>query len=230
MAKVTLIALAMLASPFSAEAALVATETSGAAAGSVQESFDSLTLGSMTQTTSSGITLSFVPDAGLVSGSLANKYAMPYLSGSMGAGFGAGGTAQPNGADTSTYLSTGSAGAFAGAQIRFALPTEASSFGLLWGSVDGYNSLAFYDRGTLVGTLTGNDVLAQASGDQGVGGTAYVSILSDHRFDTVVATSGLYAFEIDDVSFTAAAVAEPMSFALLGTSLIGVALLNRRRA
>jgi ABC-type sugar transport system permease subunit len=99
-------------------AAIVSASVGGAAAGSTRETFNSLAPGAVSpQALPSGVTLSFVADAAVVSGAAAGRYAAPFLSGGNGAGFGAGGGTQPNGADTTTYLSTGSTGAFPGAVI-----------------------------------------------------------------------------------------------------------------
>ena len=87
-------------------------------------------------------------------------------------------------------------------------------FGLLWGSIDLYNTLSFYNGNTLVGALTGGQVLAGANGDQGVNGTLYVNINSTLSFDRVVATSSEYAFELDNIAYSAdpAPVPEPSTY------------------
>ena len=87
--------------------------------------------------------------------------------------------------------------------VTLQFPTLETYLGILWGSVDGYNSLSFYDGATLIGTVTGSDVMASPRGDQGANGTAYVNITATggSAFDRVVATSGGNAFEFDDVAF-----------------------------
>ena len=101
-------------------------------------------------------------------GSQSDVYAAPYLSNGNGTLFGD----PTNGPDTTTYLTTGIG------SVTLALPGQEKYIGLLWGSVDSYNSLSLYNGAILVGTVTGTDVTSSASGDQGENGTFYVNISS----------------------------------------------------
>jgi hypothetical protein len=205
----------------------------GASSGAIQENFDSLVPGDDAPTTLAfGLTIYSAGDAGPVSGSVPNVYAAPDLSGGNGLGFGPSGSAQANGVDGTTYITAGQAGS-----VTLQFPTLETYLGILWGSVDGYNSLSFYNGATLIGTVTGGDVLTSPNGDQGVNGTAYVNISATggSAFDRVVATSGLNAFEFDDVSFNvpistfaADPAPEPMGLALFGIGLLGLAFVRRR--
>jgi PEP-CTERM motif len=219
-------------------ALLVSSSLGGTPLGVATENFDTLVPGNTATTLlTSGITVSFLPDAQPISGRSSGFYAAPFLSGGNGLGFGSGGGNQANGVDLTTYITSGSAGADSGAAATLQMPGLETYFGILWGSVDSYNTLNFYNDVTLVGTVTGSDVTASANGDQGVNGTLYVNInaTAGTAFDRVVATSSQYAFEFDNVAFNpvlaakpSSAVPEPFSLGLLGTGLLGLVLVRRR--
>jgi len=175
-------------------------------------SFDTLPLGSVGGNVDS-VSVTFTGDAQAVRGSISGQYAEPYLSNANGTYFGN----LNDGLDTTTYLSSG-----IGA-VTLALPSPQKDIGLLWGSVDAYNTLNLYNGTTLVGSVTGADVIPTASGDQGINGTLYVNIHSTLAFDTVLALSSQYAFELDNFAFDAPApVPEPPSAVLLGIGVIGL--------
>jgi hypothetical protein len=216
-----------------AQAALsVSGSVGGAPTGVTLDNLDWLTLGTAGGLSpQSGVTITFTPNAQAVQGSASGQYAAPFLSGGNGTGFGNPiGTNQPNGVDATTYITSGSTGATAGAAVEILLPGLQKYFGLLWGSVDNYNTLSFYDGATLVGQITGSDVVASPNGDQGVNGTLYVNITSTVGFDRVVATSSQFAFEFDNIAFNPTVpVPEPASLTLLGMGLLGLGFAARRR-
>lgn len=196
----------------------------GAPTGTTLINFDSFALGNSSQ--SEGIlSVSFSGPAKVVNGSVTNQYAAPFLSGGNGAGFGPGGTNQPDGQDTTNYLTSGIG------SITFSFTSAQKYIGFLWGSVDTFNSLEFWHAGSLVGSFTGTDVTASANGNQGASGTYYVNINDlSGSFDTVIAKSTTNAFEIDNVSYDARQHVPDngATLALLGVALAGLALLRRK--
>jgi len=189
--------------------------------------FDSLTSGGGTQV-DNNVKVSFQPAAQVVSGSQSGLYAAPYLSNNNGNNFGF----APNftGADPTKYLTTGTVGS--SVTLKF-LGGNQQYLGLLWGSVDLYNTLQFFSGNTLVGTITGSAINATATGDQGLNGTFYVNINSTLPFDSVVATSGQFAFEFDNVAYSANQIPEPASlivWSVLGLSVAGAGWWRRRKA
>ncbi|PTR10492.1 putative secreted protein with PEP-CTERM sorting signal [Nitrosospira sp. Nsp5] len=210
-------------------AALLSASVGGVPVGAgVYENFDNLAgTGGLS---AEGITVTFsgteagtatLPDA-------PGQYASPFISGSNGAPFG---NLQANGPDQTQYLTTGIG------QVSLELNGYHQYFGLLWGSVDDYNTLSFYDGNTLLFNFTGLNVDGMANGNQGAAGTFYVNINSDTPFNRVIASSTGYAFEFDNVALAVnpvefpetGAVPEPGTLALLGLGLLGGIVTRHRR-
>jgi len=182
--------------------------------GASQFNFDTLAIGGAggnvnSLNSGSTVKVSFVTDGQAAAGAVSGKYAMPYLSGNNGVGFGPGGTAQvpKDGQDGSIYLTSGISSGSMHGEAKLVFNSPQNYLGLLWGSVDDYNTLSFYLGGAKVGDVTGLQVKSNANGDQGINGTVYANIFTDSMFDTVVATSSNYAFEFDNIAV--AAVPEP---------------------
>ncbi len=206
-------------SPAARAGIIISASVGGAPTGVNYANFDNLPLNN-TGGVSNGVTVSFGGDAQAVQGSSSGVFAAPYLSSGNGTLFG-----DPNnGPDTTTYLTTGIG------SVTLNLPGEEMYIGLLWGSVDAYNTLSLYDGANLVGTITGTDVTSNANGDQGEFGTYYVNINSTtDSFDRVVATSSSYAFEFDNVAFNPTAVPEPSSFILMFVGAMGLVTYKQLR-
>jgi hypothetical protein len=200
----------------------VSSVNGGAATGSNKLNFDDLTLGNTTQWADANVQVSFSGAGNVVQGASSGVYAAPFVSGSNGIGFLA--PDQPTGVDTTHYLSTG----IGSATLQFS--SNQDYFGLLWGSVDNYNTLSFYDDNTLVGSFTGTQIWASANGDQGQQGTFYVNFNSlDGSFNKVVASSTQNAFELDNVAYNSKSVPDSgATLALMGVAFTGLISLRRK--
>jgi hypothetical protein len=98
-------------------------------------------------------------------------------------------------------------------------------FGLLWGSVDSYNTVAFYKGTTNLGSFTGSDIIANPTGDQGGQGTYFVGFNVPTQYDSVTLSSTSYAFEFDNVAF---AVPEPGTVLIFAAGLLGLGFMRVR--
>jgi hypothetical protein len=224
-----------------AQATLIATGSiGGAPAGVNYINFNDLPAGSAGGTstnlpnslTPGSVTVSFQSDAAAVTGSLFNIYAAPFFSGGDDLFFDSPPTTF--GADPTQYLTSGSIFSFPGAGARITFSGLQQYVGLVWGSVDFYNTLQFFNGSTLVGTLTGSDVLAFPTGDQGANGTVYVNVNSTLPFDSILATSRQYAFEFDNLAYNTTQVVtspvpEPPTLLLLGSAIMALGVFWRRR-
>lgn len=180
--------------------------------------------------TVNGISFSFTPDAQAVTGSVVNQYAAPWLSPTEETALGVP-VVNPSGApDPSQYLTSGAeVGSHPGAAVNMSFGTAASDFqqslGLIWGSVDLYNTISLYSGSTLVGQITGGDITSTANGSQGANGTYGVDIFSMTAFNSVVFTSSQYAFEFTGLTYRPGShnpppdLPEPGSLALFGAGL-----------
>jgi hypothetical protein len=165
--------------------------------------------------------VSFTGVAGYESGSAPNDYADPLIGSATAAAFGQ--TPGIAGNLTSEYAAVQNGGT---ATMTFSAPED--YLGILWGSVDGYNTLSFYDGSTLIGSLTGDNVLAGANGTQ----SEYVNIKSSSAFTKVVASSSWNSFEFADLAYKAApgAPTPPITASLAFAGILLLQALRRKTA
>ncbi|MEO0370917.1 MAG: VPLPA-CTERM sorting domain-containing protein [Pseudomonadota bacterium] len=156
-------------------------------------------------------------DAAIVSGDIGSVQRSPYdFSGSAGV----------TGYQGLKYFAVGPSHSASPATLTIS-GRKADTLNLLWGSIDGYNSIEFFAGGSSLGVISNGDITPSSTEGAGVG-ASYVSIFSDMAFDSVVFTSTSNAFEFGNVGV--ATVPLPAGVVLLGTALGGLGVARRRKA
>jgi hypothetical protein len=218
-----------------ASAQVTATVGGSAQASANYVSFDGVTGNSTTPYTSGALTVDFGTDAQTVLTPNTYGSAQPYLSGNNNLNFGS----IYNGPDTTTYLTAGIEGPNS-SPITFNFSTGQNYFGLLWGSVDANNTLTFWSgpngTGSVLETITGTDLntLNNEIAQTGYGdtsdtwGTAYVNVDTSTPFESVVASTTTFTFEIDNVAYGSTVPDGGMTIALLGGAFAGLQALRRK--
>ena len=111
-----------------------------------------------------------------------------------------------------------------------------NKFCLYWGSIDSYNSIAFYSGSSATPFLTlfGNNLNAVPAlgfnGDQsGALTNAYVTF-TGLNFDKIVLASSSNSFEFDNISYgNVGPVPEPSTWAMMILGFAGLGFVYRRR-
>lgn len=100
-----------------------------------------------------------------------------------------------------------------------------NSISLLWGSIDSYNKIEFLNGGALVTTITGSDVIANPTGNQGPNGTKQFGIAG--TFDTIAISSTANSFELDNITVSQVPDAGS-TLALMGGAFAMIGLYSRK--
>lgn len=142
--------------------------------------------------------------------------------------------AQPSGSAL-PYGSVGSSQALPYGTAELTLAYATGYFGLLWGSVDSYNKISFYDAAhNLIGSKTGSDALNPANGNQGPGGSVYANFtFGSDQAKYVLFESGngtplvvQAAFEFDNI----ATVPEASTWAMMILGFLGLGFFGYRKS
>ena len=156
-------------------------------------------------------------DAAIVAGNIGSVQRSPYdFSGDAGV----------NGFADLSYFAVGPSHDASPATLTIS-GTAAYALNLLWGSIDGYNSIEFFSGVASLGVVSNTDIAPSSTEGAGVG-ASYVRIISDMEFDSVVFTSTSNAFEFANVSVSE--VPLPAGILLLGTALGGLGIARNRKA
>ena len=209
--------------------AVVVTASSGPfSAGNSNTNNDITFDGLATPNTFAGTSIKWgAPPAGLLGGI---SFSGTAIIAKNAAGTAAGISATPAG-DTTNYMSI-----LGGKSETLTFAGTQNKFGLYWGSINSYNSVAFYsgNSATPFLTLFGNTLNAVPAlgfnGDQsGALTNAYVTF-TDLSFNKIVLASSGNSFEFDNISYgNVGPVPEPSTWAMMLLGFAGLGFVYRRR-
>lgn len=128
--------------------------------------------------------VSFAGSAGIYHGTTPGLAAAPTLNG---------------GPITANYFA-----AEPGGDVTYQFTAPQLYFGLLWGSVDKYNALSFYNGDALVQKFTGSQITTNPTGSQAADGSFFATfnVTNSAQFTRVVVSSTSPAFEFNSISYS----------------------------
>jgi len=130
-----------------------------------------------------GGSITFAGNAGIFHGSAPGLAAAPWT---------------PTGLETKNYFAAQPNG-----NVTLNFSKDQKYFAINWGSIDGYNSMHFYQDTSLVKSVTGSQIVSNPTGVQNATGSYLVNFTFNGAtsFDEVVMKSGSPAFEFNIIAF-----------------------------
>ena len=142
----------------------------------------------------------------------------------------------PPAGDTTKYLAVSYPDEVGSVQLS--LSTAENYFGLYWGSMDSWNSIAFLSNHAQIAAFSGTETadlagLAASGDQQSFTSSRYINFyLGATFYDEVILSTATFNFEVDNVAFgdPPPEIPEPSPLILRGFALGGAVVLSRRRA
>lgn len=112
----------------------------------------------------------------------------------------------------------------AGGVLSLTFSTPGYYFGLLWGTVDGFNSITFFDGGQEIATFTGFDLQESPDHTSAIYANFYAT---GGTFTSVAFFTTDGAFEFDNVRVAPTPL--PAALGMFGVAVVGMGALGLRR-